>query len=181
MIDSGLPTELIVNGIPKRINWDFRDVREIIIAMNDDELSDEEKGFVLLTNLYVDDLSDVDLQEAIKQGLWFLDWGKSYDSDKNSPRILDWNKDYEYICSAVNKSVKTAEDCRELENMHWWTFLGKFAERGKCYMSTILELRDKMARGKKLDKWENEMINNNPQDFLLDYDKTNEIDKELWG
>ena len=41
--------------------------------------------------------------------------------------------------------------------MHWWTFLGLFMEINKdTTASTVFALRQKKARGKKLEKWEKE-------------------------
>jgi hypothetical protein len=40
--------------------------------------------------------------------------------------------------------------------MHWWTFLGYFMEIKDSVYATVLGLRGKKARGKKLEKWEQE-------------------------
>ena len=43
---------------------------------------------------------------------------------------------------------------RSEEYMHWWTFLGAYMEVGESTFSTIVSIRDKKRRGKKLEKWE---------------------------
>jgi hypothetical protein len=40
--------------------------------------------------------------------------------------------------------------------MHWWTFLGLFNEIDEGLYSTVIGLRVKLAKGKKLEKWEKE-------------------------
>lgn len=178
-----LPKELEVNGVSRVINSDFRDIIAIISALNDTELSPREKNYVLLTNFYEDNLSELgDLEEAVKKAIWFIDWGKDYsDKEKSSSKLLDWNKDYNYVISAVNRRVKTVEDVRELPYLHWWTFLGYFAERGQCQLSYIMEIRDKMAKGKKLDASDREFYKANKADIDLDNDKDTELEAVLWG
>lgn len=179
-----LPTSLTVNGVERKINADFRDIIVICVALSDEELTAREKNYILLNNLYVDDVKELgDTREAIQQALWFIDWGKDYKQDgiEPPPRLLDWSKDYNAIISAVNGKCKTVEDVRELPFLHWWTFLGYFAERGKCQISTILEIRDKLARKKKLEKWEEEILRESRDDIILKTAEDDEIEAAIWG
>jgi hypothetical protein len=177
-----LPYSLEVNGIEREINTDFRDIILIFSALNDNELSNQDKSFILLNNLYKDDINELgNLQEAIDKANWFLDWGKEYEEKENSPRLMDWEQDYNMIISAVNNKVKTAEDVRELSHLHWWTFLGLFSERGKCQFSSVMELREKIAKGEKLEKWEKQMLRENRDIILLKNKDDEEFERELWG
>lgn len=178
-----LPMSLCVNGQERAINADFRDIIIICNALNDEELTARDKNYILLNNLYKDDIQDLgNTTEAIKQAIWFIDWGKEYkEQNEQPPRLLDWEKDYNSVIAAVNNKVKTVEDVRELPFLHWWTFLGYFAERGKCQISTILEIRDKLAHGKKLEKWEEEILRENRDDIILKTDFDLELEKEIWG
>ena len=177
-----LPYTLRVDGKDIPINCDFRDVITIFIALNDNSLEEEEKGYILLNNLYSCNVEDIqNKEEAFAQAKWFLDWGKTYEEKTESKKILDWEKDYNFIISALNGKVKTVEDVRELPFLHWWTFLGYFVERGKCQYTTILELREKLASGKTLDKWEKTVLRENREDIMLKDETDNEIEKMLWG
>jgi hypothetical protein len=49
---TGLPTELEVNGRMEPIRWEYTAVLDIIAAMNDPELKDDEKTYVSLLILY---------------------------------------------------------------------------------------------------------------------------------
>ena len=76
-----LPKELEVNGVNRSINSDFRDIISIMSALNDPELSPREKNFVLLTNFYEDDISELgDLEEAVKKAIWFCSLRMSWES-----------------------------------------------------------------------------------------------------
>lgn len=173
-MDFDLPLSLNVDGVDRSIYADFRDVLTIVMACNDGELSKEEKAFVILNNLYVDDIEELgDINEAYKKACRFIDWDKEYEVREDAPKLIDWKKDYNHIMSAVNKSSNVV-DVRELPFMHWWTFLGLFQERGECHFSTIVNVRDKLNKGKKLEPHEKEFLRNNREDIMLK-DETNEM------
>lgn len=176
-----LPTTLTVDGIEREIFCDFRDVIQILVAYNDDELTPHERAHILLNNLYVDDYENfVDIQEALDKAIWFIDWGKDYkESEKNSLSIMSWEQDYNLIVSAINQKIHT--EVREKEFLHWWTFLGYFSERGDCQYSTVISIREKLAKGQKLEKWEKEILRNNSDIVLLKTASDDEFENELWG
>ena len=45
--------------------------------------------------------------------------------------------------------------------MHWWTFLGLFMEIRDSVYATVLALRQKRARGEKLEQWERDFWRRN--------------------
>ena len=120
MINTNLPYFLSVDGEKKAINCDFRDIIVICIAFNDPNLKQAEKTQIMLNNLYVDDWTDfLDIEEAVKQAIWFIDWGKEYSEKENSPRIMDWEQDYNLIISAVNNkaNVETLDVVKNENNI----------------------------------------------------------------
>lgn len=177
-----LPYTLPIDGQEKEIYCDFRAVIDICKALNDPLVPDDEKGIILLNNLYVDDYKEfADRDEAVKQAIWFIDWGKEYKEPENSPKLMDWEQDENMIISAVDKNIKGAETCLDLPFLHWWTFLNKFAERGECQLSFVTDIRDKLAKGKNLEKYEKEILREN-RDIIILKDKNNEdFENELWG
>ncbi len=177
-----LPTSLTVDGESKPINTDFRDVITILNAINDIDVPEREKNVILLSNLYVDDFTTfIDIDDAIKQAIWFIDWGKEYNSiNENSPRLMDWEQDYNLIISAVNNKLSIT-DVRNLKYMHWWTFLGYFSERGECQFSTVTGIRDKLNKGRKLEKYEREILRENREQIILKNKNNEEFENELWG
>ncbi len=46
--------------------------------------------------------------------------------------------------------------------LHWWTFIAAYMEIGNdCSIAQIVSIRDKLARGKKLEKHEREWYRRN--------------------
>lgn len=177
-----LPFTLTVDGEDKEINCDFRSIIDIYAALNDPELSKQEKLHVFLYNFYVDDYRTfVDLETALKQAKWFMDWGKNYEHQDAPVKLMDWEQDYNMIISAVDKNIKTVESVLELPFMHWWTFLSKLAERGECQLTTVLMIREKMAKGKPLEKFEKEILRENQDIIILKSKADTDFEKELWG
>ena len=175
-----LPYTLTVDGVERAINCDFRDIILICNAFNDPDLNQTEKLHVMLGLLYEEDYETfTDIAEAVRQAMWFIDWGKEYEDKRNSPKLMDWQQDYNLIISAVNSKANVL-DVRELPFMHWWTFLGYFSDRGECQFSSITGIREKIAKGKKLEKWEREILLEN-RDIIVLRDKENDdAEDELW-
>ena len=64
--------------------------------------------------------------------------------------------------------------------MHWWTFIGYFDEIGEGTFSQVLSIRQKRAKGKKLEKWEQEFLKNNRSMVILKHQMSDE-QKERWN
>jgi hypothetical protein len=149
-----LPKSLTVNSVQRAIRSDFRTALLIFQAFNDPELSEQEKVIVMLDCLYEDEIPYSDIQEAIEKAIWFLDGGQISDNNKQSVKVLDWEQDEQIIFSAVNKVA--GKETRAVEYLHWWTFLGYFNEIGEGLLSTVINIRQKKAKKKKLEKYEQE-------------------------
>ena len=155
-----LPTSLEFGGKSWAINSDFRDVLRTLTAFEDPDVSDQEKAYICLHNTYpdLDDIPREDLQAAFDAAIAFIDHG-SADDGRPSPRTMDWTQDANLIFPAVNKAA--GFEVRGVGYMHWWTFMGYFMEIRDTTYATILGLRGKKARGKKLEKDEQEFWNRN--------------------
>ncbi|MBR2680489.1 MAG: hypothetical protein IKE23_07015 [Exiguobacterium sp.] len=155
-----LPTELEIGGVRYNIRSDFRPALDILTALGDPELTDEDKANVVVRILYPDwkKIPRKDIQEAVNKGIWFIAGGKE-DDGKKSPRLMDWEQDFEYIIAPVNRIAGT--DLRGQEYVHWWTFLSYYYEIGECAFSQIVSIRQKRKKGKKLEKWEQEWYRDN--------------------
>lgn len=158
-----LPTTLNINGTNRAIRSDFRVALLIFQAFNDPELSEQEKAWVMLDCLY-EDLESIppeDYQEAYDQAVWFLDGGIQEDETKYraSKKVLDWEQDEQMIFSSVNKVA--GKEIRAVDYLHWWTFLGYFNEIGEGLLSTVISIRQKKNKGKKLEKYEQEFYREN--------------------
>lgn len=155
-----LPTALEVCGETWEIRTDYRDILRCILAFNDPELTSNEKIFVCLNVIYKDfeRIPPEMYGEFYKAATEFLDNGATRDNSR-SPRTMDWEQDANLIFAAVNKSA--GFEVRSAPYIHWWTFLGYFMEIKDTVLSTVLSIRGKKARGKKLEKWEQEFWKEN--------------------
>lgn len=150
-----LPKSLSVNNIEYDIRSDFRDILKIVCAFNDPELENEEKIYVCLCILYedFDSIPKSDYEAAFKAALDFIDAGAKGDN-KKSPRTMDWEQDENIMFPALNKVA--GFETRTADYVHWWTFIGYYMEISEGVFSTVLSLRGKKAKNKKLEKWERE-------------------------
>lgn len=152
-----LPHSVSFGGREWEISTDYRDVLTVLMAFEDPDLTDGEKAYVCLYNMYPDfeKIPEILMQDAYNAAIQFIDHGGGSDG----PRTMDWEQDANMIFPAVN-SVAGCE-VRALEYLHWWTFLGYFMEIKESTAATVFSLRQKKARGKKLEKWEQEYWNQN--------------------
>ena len=127
----------------------------------DPDLEDQEKVYILLRRVYGDDFYKIppeDYEAAINAANNFIACGEH--DDRPSPRVVNWEKDEQLIFPAVNKVAGT--EIRALPYLHWWTFLGYFQNiDADGTWGFILTLRQKKAKGKKLEKYEKEFWNAN--------------------
>ena len=163
-----LPTTLRINGKEYKIRTDFRNVLRIFEAFADKELSDKEKMIVCLQRMFVNfkAMPYDDYKEAYEQVYWFIGCGRP-EENKPPVRTFNWIKDEPLIFPAVNKAA--GMEVRSVKYMHWWTFMGHFESiDAESLLGTVLSIRQKKARGKKLEKYEREFWNNNKALMALD-------------
>lgn len=155
-----LPKSLVVNGVEHPIRYQYTAVLDIISALNDPDLEDREKVYVFLYILYEDfeDIPESDYGEAFKVGQEFLDNGVEEEKRDNVKRV-DFEQDARLLIPAINRVA--GREIRLDPDIHWWTFLGWFMEIGDCTYSQVLNIRNKKASGKPLEKWEQEFYSKN--------------------
>ena len=178
-----LPESLTVAGREYAVRWDFRVALDIVAALNDPELNEQERAIVCLLIFYpdFDEIPPENYQEAIKQCIWFLNGGQEETrQDQKPPKLVDWEKDFPYIAAPVNRVL--GKDCRS-GPLHWWTFLSAYYEIGDCTFAQIARIRNLKAKGKRLDKSDQEWYRQNRD--LVDVRQTytqeeNDLLKE-WG
>lgn len=180
MIGALLET-LTVGGEEYSIRTDYRNILQAFEAFQDPELTQEEKWIVAIYLMF-DDFScadDVmqaaqdgfDLEEAIKQISWFISAGQSEKQALEKP-TYNWKQDEQMIFSAVNKVA--GRETRKLKYLHWWTFLGYFNEIGEGTFSFIVGIRNKINKNRKLEKHEQEYLDNNKESVMLKKHETKE-------
>ena len=189
-----LQTSVSVNQASFKITnrGDFRMVLDCFKALNDIELTELEQVYSALIIFYKDinSLEDIAhykdiLPELITEMMKFFNGGEEDRStNKKTYRLIDWDKDSNLICSAVNNVAK--QEVRALEYLHWWTFLGYYMAIGESSLATIVGIRAKIAKGEKLENYEKKFRTENPEYFDMDYRSRDQREaedyvKELWG
>lgn len=179
------PTSLNIGGIEYEIRTDYRVILDLLMALNDPELSDSDKKVsaymqsrVILEIMFpdCDNIPQEHIQEALDKVAEFIDMGIGDDSKK--PKTMDWEQDAPIIIPAINKVLN--KEIRAEKYMHWWTFLGAYMEIGEGLFSNIIHIRQKKAKGKKLEKWEQEFYKENKS--LIDFqhkEKRSNEEKEM--
>ncbi|MBQ9345731.1 MAG: hypothetical protein IJT94_00130 [Oscillibacter sp.] len=155
-----LPRALDVNGTLRAIRAGYVNVLAIISAYNDPGLEDREKVYICLRRLYpdLDAIPRTDLPAAYEAAVRFIERGEK--PEKPGPRLVDWEKDEHLIFPAVNAAA--GREIRETPDLHWWTFLGLFQSIStESLFGTVLTIRGKLAKHRKLEKHEQAFYNAN--------------------
>lgn len=169
-----LPVTVEVGGTEYAIRnkADYRTILDALIVCNDPELTQQERTISALIIFYegIDDIETLfntflgKEEEACSAMGRFISCGEEEDLGyKTNVKLIDWQQDEKLIVSAVNNVAGT--EIRALPYLHWWTFISYYLAIGECSLSTVVGIRDKIAHGKKLEKYEQEFRRNNPQYF----------------
>ena len=171
MLEYELPTSVILNDTEHAIrrDGDFRMVLDCFRLLQDEELDDNERILACLTVFY-DELDGIetvyqlgDLEEAVKQMFSFFNCNQENVGAKAEGKVIDWDKDALMIISAINKVA--GKEIRKEKYLHWWTFMSYYMAIGECALSTVVNIRRKIIKGKKLEKFEQDYVNENPELF----------------
>ena len=171
-----LPRTLTVNGKEYSIRSDYRDCITILTAFMDRELTDEAKVMITLKILYKEPVPRKDMLEAYNQAVWFLNCGDTIHKPQTSLPKFSWTQDEQLIFSAVNKVA--GKEVRDVEYMHFWTFIGLFNEIGEGSFSTVVSIRNKKQKHQKLEKWERDFYRNNKDMVDLKVELTSDEKEE---
>ena len=161
-----LPTCKEFGGENYGINGDFRDILEIFSYFSHPELPDYTKWEIALALFYREEIPEKFRQEAMEYLAWFLAGG-ALEEDHPGPKLIDWEQDAALIVADVNKAA--GQEIRALPYLHWWTFLSWFHAIGEGQLSTVVAIRSKLAKGKKLEGWEKDFYRENRK--LVDFEK----------
>lgn len=156
-----LPETVEVAGKACQINADYRDILDILSRMNNPEEPMNVRLMVSLTLFYEDfqKISPIDYPEAWKKLCWFINGGEEESNSRPSPKRIDWDQDQPLIVADINRVAGC--EVRALPFLHWWTFLACFRGIGEGQLSTVVGIREKRRKGKKLDNWERDFYREN--------------------
>lgn len=154
-----LPTTVEVAGRSFAIRSDFRAVLDALDALTDPDLTQQEQYVACLQILYPRWKELPDANAALRAAFTFINEGKEDEKQGFRPRLVDWEQDAALIAPAVDKVL--GYSCRRCGYLHWWEFLGAFHGIGDGLFAQVVNIRNKRARGKMLDKSEQEFAREN--------------------
>ena len=171
-----LPIAVEIDGTEYKITnkCDYRMVLDVICALNDSELTEEEK---IKTALYVfyEDLSECsNIEQAIKEMFKIISYGDDSEETKQEKQpLMNWEHDFPQIAPPVSRIL--GYDVRTPDRYtHWYTFLGGYMEIGECTFQNIISIRSKRRKGKKLEDWEQDFYKENKKMVDLPQNLTEE-------
>lgn len=189
-----LPTTIIINDTTYAIRnqGDYRMVLDCFQVLNDIELSEDERIIACLIIFY-EDFNDVEsvlsvgsdtITDLLDNAFSFFNCGQKNAPAETNYKTIDWEQDAQLISSAVNNVA--GREIRAESYLHWWTFMGYFNAVGESALSTVVGIRSKIAKGKKLEKYEQEFRRENPQYFnwdmrTLKQKEEDELLNQLWN
>ena len=187
-----LPTSITIEDRQYQItnDGDYRVVLDCFSALSDNELSEDEQVLASLLIFYneftdLDDLPDSDTVAKLTTEMCkFFNCGQEEIGASTSQQVINWESDSMIITAAINNVAHT--EIRSVPYCHWWTFMGYYLSIGESVLSTVVGIREKLNRGKELEKWEREFKANNPQYFNWKKKSKEQLDldeyvKNLWN
>lgn len=168
-----------------RENGDFRLIMDVVTACQDPDLTQEEQTVTSIILFYegIDTYKDVIqefetpelLQEAINQIKKFISCGEDETVGyKVNHKLIDWKQDEKLIVSAINPMLGAGNDIRHINYMHWWTFISYYMGIGESVLHTVVGIRNKIIKGKKLEDYEKTFKRDNPEYFKWRESKSQE-------
>lgn len=152
-----LPTEAVFGGKTYRLNTDYRDILEIFSYFNHTDLPEYLRWQIALALFYEEPVEAEHQKAAMDYLARFINGGQ--EPSAPGPRLLDWEQDADMIAADVNRAA--GQEVRSLPYLHWWTFLSFFHAIGQGQLGMVVAIRDKLARGKKLEDWEKSFYREN--------------------
>lgn len=162
-----LPESAEIGGVVYELHTDFRDILEILGYLDDPDMPVYLRWKIALALFYEGEIPSDYETEAMEYLASFISYGEK--DSKPGPKLLDWEQDAQAVIADVNKVA--GMEVRSVQYLHWWTFLSFFQAIGEGQLSTIVSIRDKIRRGKKLEKWEQDFYRENKSrvDFKKKY------------
>ena len=162
-----LPTSIEIDGKTYNIRnkCDYRVILDIISALNDNELDEKSKIQCALYIFFEDVTGLTNVETALSEMMKIINLGeelKTETTQETKPKIMDWEHDFSQIIPPINRvlgySVRDAN-----KYTHWYDFVGAYMEIGECSFATIISIRNKRQKGKKLEEHERQFYKDNKE------------------
>ena len=174
-----------------RNKGDFRMVLDCFVALDDEQLTEQERILACIIIFYEDmhSVEDTnkfsDYNTAVTEMFKFFNCGQEESPGASTNyKLIDWQTDSQLISSAINQVA--GKEIRAEKYIHWWTFMGYYLAVGESALSTVVNIRSKIVKGKKLEKYEQEFRKNNPQYFswkskTVSQREQDDLARSLWN
>lgn len=164
-----LPRAVWVGGKNHPIHADYRDVLDIIAQLNNQEEDEQTRAYVALALFYegFEGMPGKDYTEAAQELFRFINGGEEEIDTRPRPKTIDWEQDRSMIVADINRVAGC--EVRSLPFCHWWTFLSWFNGIGEGQLATVVSIREKRRKGKKLSDWEKEFYQEHRK--MVDFEK----------
>ena len=154
-----LPSTVEIAGQSYPVRTDYRVILEILVMLDDPDLSDGDKTEALLRMFYVNQSPDP--MAAVEAFRRFVDPRRE---DKNltsrNARLISWQQDFDLMVAPINHILGC--EVRALDHLHWHTFLSAYLEiPPDSVFARVLRIREKLRQGKKLEKYEKQWYRKN--------------------
>lgn len=141
-----LPTKIKIKNKIYPIRYDYKTALRVIMAFEDKNLTNSEKVYITLKNIYKDNIPNDAIEEAYNKAIKFLDCGIENKDSKPTKRIYSFSKDGNYIYTGINS---THNIDLEMQNVHWWKFVALFMDmNSECTFAEIIYYRQRAYEGK---------------------------------
>lgn len=157
-----LPVDVSICGQLFAIRSDFRAVLDALAALQDEALSEQERCMAFLQIMYPAWQRLPDGNEAMRAACDFINLGERVpENQAPKPVLVDWEQDVRIMAPAIDKVL--GYSCRRCEYLHWWDFVGAYMGIGDGLFAQVVNIRSKRAKGKTLDKAEQEFARENAE------------------
>lgn len=189
-----LPTSILIEDREFKIRnkGDFRVILDCFVALNDIELEEDLRiatGLIIFYEDFnsLDDVAEInpDLLSSLIASMYkFFNCNEESIGAVKPYRLVDWENDSQMVIASINAVAH--KEIRSEPYTHWWTFMGYYLNIGDGAFANIISIREKIVKQKKLEKYEQEFVNDNPQYFKWEWrtDEQLQEDKlvqEMWG
>lgn len=137
-IYSNYPMYGEMGGKQYLLNTDYRYALKCFEVIEDDSISDRERGLAVISILFKDVIPDEELEEASNIARIFLECGQPKNEHTKRVQDMDWNYDKGLIEASFMSDYKI--DIANIEYMHFWQ-----------YFNLICGLTEQAALSRKRD------------------------------
>lgn len=156
-----LPQWAEIEGRKYPHRTDFREMMTVFSVLNDEEKPELLRWYTAISYFFTEEIPARHRAAAMEYLADFLTCGSA---GRPGPKLFDWEQDATAIIADIN--VAAGREVRA-EKLHWWTFLSYFHGIREGQLSNLIAIRQKLRRGEKLEKHEQEFFRDNPEKVRL--------------